>query len=48
MTLPTTKEQAAFEQFTPVLVQILSQLSEAQRNQVFNYAVSLYNREVEK
>lgn len=45
MELPKTKQQSEFEQFAPVLINVISNLSEQGRNKVFNYAISIYNKE---
>ena len=45
MELPKTKQQSEFEQLTPVIIQLLSNLSEQGRNKVFNYAIQIYNKE---
>lgn len=45
MELPKTKQQSDFEQFAPVLISVLSTLSEQGRNKVFNFAISIYNKE---
>jgi hypothetical protein len=44
-TLPKTKEQKAFEDFTQVLIKILAELPEKERAKVFNYSIALYNKE---
>lgn len=44
MQIPKTKEQKQFEQLTPVLLQIISELTHKERQQVFNYAISIYNK----
>ena len=48
MTLPKTKEQKQFEETAPAIISLLSQLPEQSRNNVFDYAIRLYNKEVFK
>lgn len=48
MQIPKTKEQKQFEQFTPVLLQIISELNHKERTQILNYAISIYNKEIEQ
>lgn len=44
MQIPKTKEQKHFEEFTPVLLHIISELTHKERQQVFNYAIALHNK----
>lgn len=38
-----TAGQKQFEEMTPVLLKILANLTDKQREQVFNYVIDLYN-----
>lgn len=44
MNIPKTKEQKHFEQFAPILIQIVSELPHEERQRVIDYAINLYNK----
>lgn len=43
-----TKEQKYFEQFCPVLLNIFLELNQKNRQNLIDYAIALYNKEVKQ
>lgn len=41
--LPKTKEQKQFEDISKVIIKLLSELSQEERKQVFDYVLYMYN-----